>query len=134
MSETNRLFSKSSIFWGIMSCNLLQTILSFGGTRSLHLQDRISQAIRVTCFMMVSCLTYSSILKTKAICSSEMSVCFQLTTLCHLPNDKTLHNHRCENFSTNPLFLNQKIRHRHNKRPPPELIQRWLNSLHIQKF
>jgi hypothetical protein len=43
------------------------------------------------CFMLVSCLTYSSILKLEAILTSEMSVDFQGTTRRHIPEDRTLH-------------------------------------------
>jgi hypothetical protein len=33
----------------------------------------------------------------EATCSSETSVNFQRSTWCHIPEDGTLHNHRCEN-------------------------------------
>jgi hypothetical protein len=97
----NKLSRKSSIFWGIMSCSSFETNLSFGRTCSLHLQGRrISQAIRVTCFMLISCLAYWSILQTKATYSTERSVCFQWITWRHVPTNKTLHNHRCENLKS----------------------------------
>jgi hypothetical protein len=53
------------------------------------------QAERLT---LVSCLVYSSILKIYATCSSETSVDFQWTTQCHIPEDRTLHNHPCQNL------------------------------------
>jgi hypothetical protein len=34
----------------------------------------------------------------EAISSFETSVDFQKTTRCYIPEDRTLHNHRCENF------------------------------------
>jgi hypothetical protein len=34
----------------------------------------------------------------KATCSSEMSVDFQRTTCCYIPEDNTLHNHSCEDL------------------------------------
>jgi hypothetical protein len=38
------------------------------------------------------------------ICSSETSVDIQRTTRFDIPEDRTLHNHRCENFmSYKPL-------------------------------
>jgi hypothetical protein len=40
----------------------------------------------------------SSTLKMEAICSSETSVETQRTTRRQIPEDDTLHNHRCENF------------------------------------
>jgi hypothetical protein len=41
------------------------------------------------CFMLVSCLAYSSTLKMKAIFSSKMSIDFQWTTWRSIPNDRT---------------------------------------------
>jgi hypothetical protein len=45
-------------------------------------------------------LPYSSTLKMEATCSSETSVDFQRTTQRYNPEDKTLHNHRCENLKS----------------------------------
>jgi hypothetical protein len=50
--------------------------------------------------MLVSCLTYSSTLKMETKCSSEMSVEYQRTTQRYIPEDITLHNHRCENLNS----------------------------------
>jgi hypothetical protein len=41
-----------------------------------------------------------STLKMEAICSSETSVATQQTTRRHIPEDDTLHNHRCENLKS----------------------------------
>jgi hypothetical protein len=49
-------------------------------------------------FMLVSCLNYSSTLKMKATCSSKTSSDFKRTTRRYSPEDRTLHNHRCENL------------------------------------
>jgi hypothetical protein len=57
-----------------------------------------SSAVLATCFTLVSFLAYSSTLKMEATCSSEMSLDFQRTTRCYIPEDRTLHNHRCENL------------------------------------
>jgi hypothetical protein len=35
------------------------------------------------------------------ICSSETTVEFQRTTRRYIPEDSTLHNHRCENLKSN---------------------------------
>jgi hypothetical protein len=51
-----------------------------------------------TCFTLVSCLAYSSALKKKATRSSEISDDFQQTTRRYIPEDRTLHNYRCENL------------------------------------
>jgi hypothetical protein len=42
----------------------------------------------------------SSTLKMEAICSSETSVDTQRTTRHYIPQDGTLHNHRCENIKS----------------------------------
>jgi hypothetical protein len=42
----------------------------------------------------------SSTLKMEAICSSDTSVATQQTTRRHIPEDYTLHNHRCENLKS----------------------------------
>jgi hypothetical protein len=40
----------------------------------------------------------------EAICSSETSVDTQRTTLRYIPEDGTLHNHRCENLKSDIIF------------------------------
>jgi hypothetical protein len=42
----------------------------------------------------------SSTLKIEVICFSETSVNFQRTTRRYIPEDGTLHNHRCENLTS----------------------------------
>jgi hypothetical protein len=51
-------------------------------------------------FPLVSCSAYSSTLKMDAKYSSEKSVVFQRTTLRYIPEDSTLHNHRCESLKS----------------------------------
>jgi hypothetical protein len=53
-----------------------------------------------TCFTLVSWLTYSSTLKMEATCFSETSFDFQRTIRHYIRGDKTLHNHRRENFKS----------------------------------
>jgi hypothetical protein len=36
----------------------------------------------------------------EGMCSSETSVATQQTTRCHIPEDDTLYNHRCENLKS----------------------------------
>jgi hypothetical protein len=48
--------------------------------------------------MVVSSLPYASILKKEATCSSYTSVDFQPTLRWLIPEDVTLHNHRCVNL------------------------------------
>jgi hypothetical protein len=38
--------------------------------------------------------------KTEAACSSQTSVDFQRTRWSYIPEDSTLHNHRCENLKS----------------------------------
>jgi hypothetical protein len=57
---------------------------------------RRPQALFAVCFMLVFCLVYSSILKMKATCSSEMSIDFQQTTWWYIPpSPKTLQSLCC---------------------------------------
>jgi hypothetical protein len=49
-------------------------------------------------FILVSCSVCSSTLKIEATNFSETSVDFQWATRCYIPEDRTPHNHRCENL------------------------------------
>jgi hypothetical protein len=84
-----------------MPCSPLKINWRFGRTCHLHLQGRrISEARnqREESSKLVSCLAYSSTLKLETTCSPETSVDFQRTTRHFIPEDKTLHNYRCENL------------------------------------
>jgi hypothetical protein len=48
----------------------------------------------------VSIFSGSSILKMEAICSSEISVDLPLTAWGYVPENRALHNHRCENLKS----------------------------------
>jgi hypothetical protein len=63
---------KSSISWYITPCSQLKVDIYFGGTRRLHLQGR----------------------KWSWRCRGHFP------TQRYIPEDKTLHNHRCENFKS----------------------------------
>jgi hypothetical protein len=84
---------KRSALCDVTPRSLLKINQSFGGACRLHLRGLLA-----TCFMLVSCLAYSSTLKMEARCFSETSVDFQRTTRRYIPEDRTLHNHRCENL------------------------------------
>jgi hypothetical protein len=60
--------------------------------------------------VLVSFFTYSSTtLKIEAILSFETSVNFHRITLRYIPEDRTLHSHRCENLnSNNTTFVGRK--------------------------
>jgi hypothetical protein len=68
---------KCIIFWDVTPCSLC----------ACHL---------LTCWFLLKLC--SSALKMEAICSSETSVATRQTTRRHIPEDDTLHNHRCENL------------------------------------
>jgi hypothetical protein len=51
-------------------------------------------------YLLVLAGKFSSTLKMEAIYSSETSVASQQTTRRHIPEDDTLHNHRCENLKS----------------------------------
>jgi hypothetical protein len=55
--------------------------------------------------MLISCLSYSLTQKMEVTCSSEISVAFQRTTRHYLPEDRTLHNHCCENLKAYVVFI-----------------------------
>jgi hypothetical protein len=79
---------------------------SSGSKSKLNKKAARARALLATGFMLVSCLAYSSTLKMEAVCSSETSADFQRTTLNHIPVDKILHNHRCENLKS---YTNKEI-------------------------
>jgi hypothetical protein len=57
----------------------------------------------LTCWFLLK--LFSSTLKMEAICSSETPVATQHTTRRHIPEDDTLHNHRCENLKSYGVSL-----------------------------
>jgi hypothetical protein len=82
---------KSSVLWDMTPCSLLEVNQSFRGTCYLHLQGcRVSQA-RNQHETGSKQLAYSSPLEMEATCSSKISVDFQQTTQCYIPEDRTLH-------------------------------------------
>jgi hypothetical protein len=89
----NFLYIKSAIFWDITPCSLLKVYRRFGETYrwARYQRDSRWQA-------EVSCSAYST-LKMEAVCFSETSVAFHLTTRCYIPEYRTLHKHHCENLN-----------------------------------
>jgi hypothetical protein len=59
-------------------------------------KNKLSRPLLAACFMPISCLAYSSILKMEATCSSRTLVDFEWAARHCIPEDRTFHNHRCE--------------------------------------
>jgi hypothetical protein len=85
-------FKKSSIFWDIMPCSPLKVNLLFGGACPFIFRLCLPPA-----FTLVSCSVPSLTSKMEATCSPRTLVDFQQTTQRYVPEDRTLHNHQCEN-------------------------------------
>jgi hypothetical protein len=90
-------FLEGSMFWNVTPCRPLKVNWRFGEICRFHLQGR---PLISTCFTLIYCLAYNLTLKMNAKYSSEMSVEFQQTTWRYIPEDRTLHNHRCENLKS----------------------------------
>jgi hypothetical protein len=74
-------------------------------------------------FMLVSCSAYSSTPKTEAICSFETSAGLQWTTRRYIPEDSSLHNHRCENHkSYNILMFSNAVKGYHYSSSPTHMF------------
>jgi hypothetical protein len=76
-------------------------------TKIDRLTDRQSQRefyfkaiTRLATFLHADILRGLFTLKKQAIYSFETSIKFQLTTRSYIPEDNTLHNHRCENLKS----------------------------------
>jgi hypothetical protein len=105
---------KSSVFWDITPCSPLKVDRCFGGTSHLHFQGRRirqarnqSEAGRKQ--ILVSFLAYYSTLKMEVTCSSETLIDFQRTTRPYIPEERTLHNHRCEELKSYKLCVDLQI-------------------------
>jgi hypothetical protein len=101
-SATKRIALKSSVFLDITPCSLLKVNRHFGRTYHLRLQF-------ATCFILVSCMAYSLILKMEATCSSETSAGFRWTTWHYIQDHRTLHNHCCENLKSSKNCFHQEV-------------------------
>jgi hypothetical protein len=75
-----------SIFWDIT------LVLKSTKVSKEYITSVFSRAQLTNCFMLVSRLSYSSILKMEATCSSEIAVDLQRTTRRYIPEDRTPHN------------------------------------------
>jgi hypothetical protein len=102
ISEDFKLQVKSSVLWDITLCSRKSTDVS----ENCHLHLQGWRALLANCFMLFSCLAYSSALKREATYLSELSVGFEGTTQHYTPEDRHFHNHRFENLkSSNEIAL-----------------------------
>jgi hypothetical protein len=67
---------------------------------SLVGSERTIPLFLLPAFTLVSCSAYSLTLEMEATYSSETSVDFQRNTQPYIPEDRTLHDHRCENLNS----------------------------------
>jgi hypothetical protein len=94
---TLKSFMKSYIFWNITLCSPLKVSRRFWRTSSVSKnKPRKKTVLLATCFVLVSCFTYSWTLKMEETCSSD----FQQTKRRYIPEDRSLYNHRCENLKS----------------------------------
>jgi hypothetical protein len=78
---------------------------------STHIRSHFQPECLPPAFTLLSCSVYSSTLKMVAICSSETSVDFQRTKRRYVSDDRTLHNHCCENFNFCTLHVFGHVSH-----------------------
>jgi hypothetical protein len=97
--QTDSHFINWTIFWDKTPCSPLSINRRVGETYRLHLQGRKNKFSKKLALKQMESRTFST-LKIETICSSETSVVTQRTTRRYIPDDGTLHNHRCENLKS----------------------------------
>jgi hypothetical protein len=65
-----------------------------GNTKPPYLLLVSTRDLFAVCFILVSCLDYSSVMTIEEVCSTEMSLDFEQNTLCYMPEFNTFHNWR----------------------------------------
>jgi hypothetical protein len=102
---------ENSIFWDVIPCSTLNVNGSFGeASPSSVSKNKLSLRLLAHCFMLVSCLAYSSTLKVEAVYSFETSVHFQRTTRRYMPeliSSVCTPNGRKLSFSLLPLLTDK---------------------------
>jgi hypothetical protein len=99
--------TNSSLFWGITPCSPFKANRRLGGTYRLGVQGRriIQARNQHEAGSKQRSYTSYSTLNMEAKYSSETSVDFQRTTCLYIPEDRTLHNHRCDNLRSYKSIL-----------------------------
>jgi hypothetical protein len=85
---------ENCVLLDIMVCSTVKVIWHFREANLFHIHgQRVSQVRNghAGCFMRLSCLAVSSILKVEAACFSEISNDFHQATQCYIPEDRTLY-------------------------------------------
>jgi hypothetical protein len=96
---------KSTIFRDVTPCSMTKRLPMFRcnvlspssesndkPNRQPVRNNKKARALLVACFMLVSCLAYSSTLKMEVTCSSESSVDFQRITWRYIAEHRILHH------------------------------------------
>jgi hypothetical protein len=68
------------------------------GSKNKPSKKPASEQVASRTLTLVSYSAYSSTLEMEATCFSETSAHFQRATRRYIPEDRTLHNHRCKNL------------------------------------
>jgi hypothetical protein len=89
----------------ITPCSLLKVSRCFGETHLHHIQVKAGGKLLPPAFSLVSCSAYFLDPEDGDDIFSETSVVFQQTTRRYIPEDSTLHNHRCENLKSYIIHL-----------------------------
>jgi hypothetical protein len=97
----SRIHKIIKLFWDRMTCSAVKSQLTFRRNIQPPSSDLKSKTVIIPdCFILISCLAYSSTLKVEAIYFSEESADF--TGLYGIiSEDRTLHSHHFENLKTN---------------------------------
>jgi hypothetical protein len=90
---------------------MVQVHRRFGGTYSLHLQDRTQQQVggkqRSARRLLIAGFLLGLLLPIRP---TETSVNFFRTTRSYMPDDRTLHSHRCENLKSKILYTSHFLK------------------------
>jgi hypothetical protein len=100
---------KNSILWDITPCSSSQPLFPGEHIASIfRVHNNPSKKPPDLCLLPAWCWCFawlSSTLNMEATCSSETTVDFQRTTRNYIPEDRILHNHRCEDLKSYLLFF-----------------------------
>jgi hypothetical protein len=99
-SYAHDILLKSSIFWDITLCSPLEVVRRFGEICHLSIQSRRMSRARNQREIRWQAKKQED----GGDSSSETSIVFQRTIRRYIPEDRTLHNHRCENLKSSIIY------------------------------